>query len=336
MKNVLVDLETHPDALRRLQAIPGIHVKIEDPSSKSRHLPVDLIHDVHILFCRFLPSNLTEMKSLELIQLASAGYGQIYGFPLVELGVRVCNGRGIFDTAIAEWNVAMMINLARDLRTLIHHQEAGVWDRSAIFQREIRGMVAGIWGYGGIGRETARLVKALGLEVHVMSRKGIGPAHNIFQVPGTGDAECKLPDRVYVTGQETDFLMGLDFLILSLPLTKTSEGIVGVPELRALPRSAFVLNPARGPLIEEGALLTALRQHWIAGAALDTHYHYPMPSDHPLWRFQNVIMTPHISGSDKNPHFLERSWEILHQNIERFLSHKTLLNELSRSQLQGE
>jgi len=121
-----------------------------------------------------------------------------------------------------------------------------------------------------------------------------------------------------------------------MPDTNTTKGIVGETELRTLPKRAFVLNPARGPLIQEQALLRALREGWIAGAALDTHYHYPMPADHPLWRMPNVIMTPHISGSGESPFFLERIWDIFVKNVERFRDGKPLLNELTPSQLRGE
>jgi phosphoglycerate dehydrogenase-like enzyme len=130
-------------------------------------------------------------------------------------------------------------------------------------------------------------------------------------------------------------LGGLDFLIVGLPLSKATEGLIGERELQALPPRAFVLNPARGPIIRQDALLRALREKWIAGAALDTHYHYPMPSDHPLWRFPNVIFTPHISGSSLSPKFNQRLWEIFSLNVERFLTGKPLLNELTPAQLSG-
>src|SRR5438445_10105086 len=166
----------------------------------------------------------------------------------------------------------MMVNIARDLRRMIRNQDAQVWDRDARFQSEIRGLTVGLWGYGGIGRETARLLHALGMRIHVLSRYGVAKVENVYSVPGTGDPDGTLPDRVFLKGQEHEFLSGLDFLILAMPLTPASKGIVGERELRALPSSAFVLNPSRGPLIQEAALLRALREGWIAGAAIDTHY----------------------------------------------------------------
>ena len=146
----------------------------------------------------------------------------------------------------------------------------------------------------------------MGLRVHVLARNGVEPIRNIYTVPGTGDPEGVLPDRVFKAGEELEFLRDLDFLILALPLTKATEGLIGERELQALPRQAFVLNPARGPIIKQEALLRALREKWIAGAALDTHYQYPMPPDHPLWKFPNVIFTPHISGSSLSPNFRQR------------------------------
>ena len=144
-----------------------------------------------------------------------------------------------------------------------------------------------------------------------------------------------LPDRVFGESEKMEFLGGLDFLVLAMPLTKATEGLVGEKELSALPPRAFVLNPARGPIIQQAALLRALREKWIAGAALDTHYHYPMPPDHPLWKFPNVIFTPHISGSSLSPMFKTRLWDIFALNLERITHGQPLLNELTAAQLAG-
>lgn len=118
--------------------------------------------------------------------------------------------------------------------------------------------------------------------------------------------------------------------------TPSTEGIVGEAELQMLPRRAYVLNPARGPLIQEQALLRALHEGWIAGAALDTHHHYPMPPNHPLWNNPNVIMTPHISGSGETQSYLPRAWQIFMENVYRYRNRKKLMNELSSAALRGE
>lgn len=335
MKKIFVNLRADNDTLAQLRAsghfeIDVVEQHIEKPGQP---LPEERIAAADILFCDFPPSNFDAMRSLEFIQLASAGYSQLTGLNLVGKGIRACNARGVCDVPIAEWNVAMMINLHRDLRGLIRNQDSGVWDRDPRFQKEIRGSVVGIWGYGGIGRQTARLGKALGLEIHALTRGGPARLTDLYRVEGTGDPEAELPDRFFTREQTAEFLAGLDFLILAMPLTAETEGIVGEAELRALPDHACVLNPARGPLIREAALLRALTEGWIAGAALDTHYHYPMPPEHPLWKFANVIMTPHISGSSGSPHFLSRVWDIFGQNLERLQTGEPLLNQLSEEQL---
>ena len=335
MIHILVDTPVDEHVLAKVRAIPEVHLELVEPEERVRPLPVELLRPIEVLTCMYPPENLSDMTNLRWIQIASAGYNQLYGLGLAAQGIRASNGRGCFDIPIAEWNIAMMVNLARDLRQMIRNQEKGEWDRSARFQNEIRGLTVGIWGYGGIGRETARLAKAMGMRVHVLSRRGIGPSGDVYCVPGTGDPEGGLPDRVYIQEEQTEFLSGLDFLVLTLPLTQSTEGIVGERELRTLPGTAYVLNPARGAIIEQAALLSALREGWIAGAALDAHYEYPMPHDHPLWQMPNVIMTPHISGSSLSPFFVRRNWDIFLGNLERYLSGKTLWNELTPEQLEG-
>lgn len=336
MLNVLIDMPVYAPALAVLQQMPGLNVTVIDkPEEKSRLLPIDQIRDCDVLFSTFLPENHREMASLKLVQISSVGYTQLMDKSLVERGIRACNAQGVFDVPIAEWNIAMMINLARNLRGLVRNQEAGIWDRSADFQKEIRGSVVGIWGYGGIGRETARLAKSLGMTVHVLVRQPIKPRDTSYAVPGTGDRDGVLPDRIFSMDERETFLQGLDFLIMAIPQTTSTEGIIGEAELRQLPAHAFLLNPARGPLVQENPLVRALGEGWIAGAALDTHYHYPMPPEHPLWQLPNVIMTPHISGSSGSPRFLERGYAIFLENVQRYRMGKPLLNELTPAQLSG-
>ncbi len=332
---ILVDAPDYAPGLQALQNLPGVEVDVVPGAEETRELPARQLRDQAVLFGTYPPRNFHDLQALRWIQITSAGYTQLFGLDLPAKGIRATNALGVFDVPIAEWNIAMLINLQRDLRGMIRNQDAAVWDRDKRFQEEIRGRVIGLWGYGGIGRETARLAKALGLIVHVLVRNGVSPRSNVYCVPDTGDPDGNLPDRVFTMSEKEEFLRGLDFLILAMPLSSQTEGIVGESELRAPPRQAHVLNPARGPLIQEAALLRALREGWLAGAVLDTHYHYPLPADHPLWRMPNVILTPHISGSSLSPRYPERIWDIFLQNVERFQNGRPLLNELTADQLRG-
>lgn len=335
---ILVDVPVAPAALAALQESGPFEIDIITPPADTvRSLAAARIADADVLFCTFPPTNFADMRALKWVQIASTGYTQLLGLDLLGLGIRATNCRGCFDVPIAEWNVAMLVNLKRNLRQMVRNQDATVWDRSAVFQHEIRGLTVGLWGYGGIGRETARLARQMGLRVHVLTRTGsVGKRGDVYAVPGTGDPEGTLPNRVFGPEETMVFLSTLDFLIVALPLSPATEGLIGERELRALPRTAFLLNPSRGPIVQEKALLQALKENWIAGAALDTHYQYPLPEHHPLWRFPNVILTPHISGSSLSPRFQERLWDIFVQNVGRFVRSEIMLNKLSDAQLSGQ
>jgi phosphoglycerate dehydrogenase-like enzyme len=326
---ILSDVSLDEAAVRRLEALPGVEVRQVPPHERGWKLDDDLPRGPEILLCKLPPRNFDALPDLKFIQLSTVGYEHLRNRNFADRPLRVCNARGIFDSAIGEWNLAMMVNLARDLPAMLRNQERAAWERDDRFQQEIRGRVLGLWGYGGIGRETARLAKAYGLTVHTLTRSGVRPRMNVYTPPGTGDPEGVLPDCVFVAGQEEEFLSGLDFLVLALPHTRQSNGMVGEKELRALPRTAFVLNPARGPIIQEEALLRALSEGWIAGAALDTHFAYPLPPEHPLWRLPNVILTPHISGADKSRLFPARVADLFAQNVARYLDGQPLLNEVT-------
>jgi len=333
--HILIDVPIEEAALAALREIPGLDVRITPFSESARELPPDVIEDVDILFCTHPPSNFDDMKRVRWIQIASSGYTQLLPLDLPSVQVRATNARGCFDVPIAEWNIAMMVNLLRDVPQMLRNQHVHTWERSVKFTQEVRGMTLGLWGYGGLGRETARLAKLMGTRIHVLARRGVHPAPNIYRVPDTGDPEGILPDRVFPAEDAQQFLSKLDFLILAMPLTSLTDGLIGEKELQALPPSAFVLNPARGPIIQEQALLRALREGWIAGAALDTHYQYPLPPEHPLWSFPNVILTPHISGTSLPPIFRTRIWNLFLQNVRRFQQGDALLNELTDDQLRS-
>ncbi|MSU23267.1 MAG: D-2-hydroxyacid dehydrogenase [Opitutus sp.] len=296
--------------------------------------PEERAREVEIVFCSSPPPNLAAFTGLRWLQIESAGFSHLFPFKLGEKGITVTNARGVFDCPIAEWNIAMMVNLVRDLRTLIRNQDNRVWDRAAKFSGELRTRTVGIWGYGGIGRETARLAKALGMKVHVLTRSGKKSRADSTFVEGTGDPDGSLPDRYFDEPEREAFLRSLDFLILAMPLTAKTEGLVSEQDLRTLPKGSYLLNPARGPLIQQTALLAVLRDGHLGGAALDTHYQYPLPPEHPLWGFPHVILTPHISGTTFSPYFREGLLRIFRQNAARYVAGQPLLNVVSPADLQ--
>lgn len=296
--------------------------------------PEERAVEVEAMFCSLPPPNFAAFPRVRWLQIESAGFSHLFPLRLGEKGIVVTNARGLFDTPIAEWNIAMMIALVRDLRTLIRHQDSRIWDRSARFTGEVRGRTVGIWGYGGIGRETARLAKTLGMNVHVLTRSGRKSRADSAFAPGTSDLEGTLPDRYFKEEERMEFLRGLDFLVLALPLTTKTEGLLGEEELRALPKGAFLLNPARGPIVQQAALLAVLRDGHLGGAALDTHYQYPLPAEHPLWDFPHVILTPHISGTTFSANFRAGLLGIFRENARRFTAGELLLNVVPAADLQ--
>lgn len=325
MHDVLCEIALPTEAHQRLSKL-GLHLHLVSAHEKDWDFAPLGLPCPSALLCKRPPRDVANMAGLKWIQIGSVGYEHLRHHGFADQPVQVTNARGLFDSAIAEWNLGMMVALVRDLRGMIRNQEHHLWQREARFQQELREKVVGLWGYGGIGRETARLARAFGLTVHVLTRHGVGPRLEAFTPAGTGDPEGLLPHRTFTPAQKDEFLGSLDFLVLALPHTAESDGMVGAEELAALPRGAFLLNPARGPIVQEAALLEALRRGHLGGAALDTHFAYPLPADHPLWRFPSVFLTPHISGADGSRLFPGRMAELFETNLRRWLAGQPLLN----------
>lgn len=314
------------------ELVPGSRVEVIEPYGRDAMLAEDLATRCTILFADLPPANLDAMTGLRWMQLGSHGYGQLAGHRLPN-GTVVTNASGVNDIPIAEWCVLMMLALIRRFDAMLAAQHEHAWDRRADFQAELRGKRVGIWGYGNIGRELTRLARALGLKVSALSRGGAGDRGLRYHGAGEAPEVPVLPDRVFRPGEEPEFLAELDFLVTTLPLTAQTSGLVDAAALGCLPRSAFVLNPARAGIIDEQALLRALRDGTIAGAALDDHYRTPMPDDDPFWDLPGTLVTAHISGSTASPYFLPRIWDLFSTNLQRFVAGLPLLNVIAREDL---
>ena len=194
--------------------------------------------------------------------------------------VAVCNTPGVQDVAVAELAVALVMALARNLVSNDAYVRSGEWQRkrAAPLGMDIRGKRLGLIGFGGIGSNTARLARALGMEVVAFKPRG-------------------LPADGFVSRNEV--LATSDFVSLHLPLTAATRGSMGASDFARMKRGSFLINTARGAIIDEAALLAALRSGHLAGAALDVMAEEPMAPDHPLCALPNVILQPHAAGATR-------------------------------------
>ena len=190
-------------------------------------LPPEMLKGVDVLFCELPPANFADFDRLKWIQLTSAGYTQVLNLPILEKQIRVTNGLGTFDIPIAEWNIMMMLWWHRSMLDAQTDQRAANFNRDAKYQRELRGSTFGFYGYGCIARETTRIAKAMGLKVWALTRGPVAKRSQTFCVEGTGDPDGVLPYRVFSPDQIEEFMGGLDYFIVTVPLTPVTKGIIG-------------------------------------------------------------------------------------------------------------
>jgi phosphoglycerate dehydrogenase-like enzyme len=186
----------------------------------------------------------------------------------------------------------------------------------------------GILGYGSIGREIARLARAFGMTVLATKRDAKRLTDDGYAIPGIGDPEGIMVDRLYPGEASRSMVAECDYVVITLPDTPTTNRFVGEELLRSMKPSCFLVNVGRGPVIDEDALVRALRKGWIAGAGLDVFETEPLPPESPLWTMDNVVISPHVSGF--TPHYDERAADLFEENLHRYLANDPLLNLVDR------
>jgi phosphoglycerate dehydrogenase-like enzyme len=180
----------------------------------------------------------------------------------------------------------------------------------------LRSKTVGIVGLGHIGREVARLAKAFGMRV-VATRRSARQSQRARYV-----------DRLFAPDQLLQLLSESDFVVLTLPLTKETHKIIGEAELRSMKPTAYLINVARGQVVDEEALARVLEEHRIAGAGLDVFTREPLPADSRLWKLPNVIISPHIAGYMEN--YSEQATAVFCENLRRYLGGKRLINVVGK------
>jgi phosphoglycerate dehydrogenase-like enzyme len=275
------------------------------------------IDDVEVLLRGWLSAEafdrlLHRAPRLRWVHSASAGVERALTPAARERGLVITNARGVFSRPIAEYVMLMILAVCRRLPQLLELQRERTWQ--PLEGVELRDVTVGIVGLGSIGRAVAALASSFGCRVIAIRRH---PAERAAE-------DGPHPDRVLGPDSLPELLAESDFVVLATPLTPETEGMIDDAALRTLKRGAWLINIARGRLVDERALVRALRDGSIGGAVLDTFHEEPLPETSPFYELPNVIVTPHTSWSSGR--VLDRSVELFCDNLRRFAAGDPLLN----------
>lgn len=303
------------DAAQRIRAgFPQLRVThLPDSAGLERELP-----DTDIFMGLSLPAaQLALAPRLQWIQAVSAGVAQFMYPELRHRGVLLTNASSVHCVPIAQHILGMIVALARRFPDALRYQRQSIWALNELWTapvkpRELRGQVLLFIGFGAIGQETARIVQPLEMRVWALTHSGRS---------GSGIAE-----RVLQTSQLHEALPHADFVVVAAPATPETRNMLGEKEFALMKPSAYLINVARGTLLDETALIAALERNVIAGAALDVTAKEPLPPDSPLWKMDNVFITPHVSGATENT--WDREEELIAENLKRWFAGTELLNRV--------
>jgi phosphoglycerate dehydrogenase-like enzyme len=306
--NVLI-LLTLPEPVRtqyhaRLrEKFPALTITMVDHYSKVD--PYIATADVLITFGPMLADHADDVvrraKSLRWIQALGTGLDNIIDLPSLRPDIVITNMRGIHGAPVSEAAIAAMLALSRDLPRVVRNQERCMWDRWPA--RLLDGKTVGILGVGAIAEALAPKCKALGMTV-------VGISSAPREAPGF--------DRMYDRGGLVRAVRELDYFVLLTPYSAQTRGIVAGSVLSAMKPTSFLINLARGGIVDEAALVEALTQGRIAGAALDVFNTEPLPAHHPFWSMTNVIVTPHLGGFCDV--YVDHTIPVIEENMRRFLA----------------
>lgn len=301
---------------------------------------VELFKDVTILvtFSTFPPSP-SDAPNLKLVHVTSAGANQVVKSRLFqETKIPFTNSSGIHGPQITEWFILTALVHSHHYNVLYEQQKTQEWRPNlARGVRDLVGQKLGVLGYGSIGRQAANVARAMGMEViaYTASLKDTPEkkADHGFVIPGTGDQDGSIPSA-WFSGLDKESLhnflrQDIDILLVAVPLTEQTRHFLSTAEFDILSKNkTFITNIARGPIIDQPALVKALHEEKLRGAALDVTDPEPLPADDPLWKAPNVTITPHVSGNSVA--YVDRSIQVLEVNLDNLLNGKPLINTIDR------
>ena len=319
------------EQLDKLRAVSPHLVVRQQTCRNAEEVTAALDEHVEVLYTVFSPTTLDVAPRLRWVQLHSAGVDHLLDTPLWHSEVTITTNSGIHATTIGEYVLASMLAFTRHLPRMLYYQQRAEWPSGRwekFVGRELRGSTICIVGYGSIGREVARLARCLGMRVLAVKRDPENRADTGFTLPGTGDPDGSIPEVIYPPQELRQALAQSDYVVIAVPSTPATRHLIGEAELRAMPEHAYLVNIARGDVIDQEALVRALREGWIGGAGLDVFDPEPLPADSPLWGFDNVILSPHVAGF--TPRYDDYATELFAENLRRYLAGEPLLNLVDR------
>src|SRR5256885_13395692 len=254
--------------------------------------------------------------NLRCVHSRSVGLERTLFPELIASDVTLTNGSGVFSPSLGEFALAAILYFAKDFRRMIRSQMAGLWQPFDLTL--VSGQTAGIVGYGDIGPAVAPRVRPLGMRVLAVKR----------HVP-TKDQPDPLVDQIYSSERRIEMLARCDYVVAAAPLNAETRGLIGEPEFAAMKKTAVIINVGRGPVIDEAALIKALSEQKIKGAALDVFDEEPLPPGHPFYKLENVLLSPHCA--DHTSTWLEDAMRFFLDQFARFRRGERLLNIVDKN-----
>jgi phosphoglycerate dehydrogenase-like enzyme len=263
---------------------------------------------------RLLEQIWSSARQVQWVHSMAAGLDNLLFPALVESPVPLTNSRGVFSQSLGEFVMGAVLFFAKDFRRMVRNQEAGVWQAFDI--DDISRQTLGIIGYGDIGRAVARRAKAFGMKVLALRRR-----------PQQSQDDATV-DEVLPVEKKLELMAAADYIVLTAPLTPETRGMIGIHELRAMKKTGVLINVGRGPVVQEAALINALQEKQIRGAALDVFDHEPLPEGHPFYRLDNLLLSPHCA--DHTSDWVEQAARFFVDNYERFRNGEPLKNVVDK------
>lgn len=312
-KKILV-AEDDEDLIRDLQGV----------STKAHIVPVtetnvmQEIGDADAFLGNINPAEVRSGKRLKWVQVMSAGVENVLfmsgGNELRDSNIVLTNNKIVQGPEIADHAMAMLLTLSRELRRYIADDQRENWDRGRFGGIELSGKTAVVIGLGGIGMQIATRAWAFGMNVI-----GVDPEDKPFS---------PFVKRVVKPDQLDEVIPQADVVFISTPHTEKSHKMMGASEFEHMKQNSYFIAVSRGGIYDMGGLVKALDSRRLAGAGVDVTDPEPLPKGHPLWKFNNVVITPHIAGRSDRDH--ERMVGTLKENIQRFVDGKPLINVVDK------